>query len=94
MTRGISLPTFVAIGWAILVLSWGQGKICPASVARWPCPKVTKMGTKKVSHTHRLTTWFEEISFSGFPGKLKSVDRVAAVAEMVAVAAAETDQKQ
>ena len=35
---------------------------------------------------------FEEISFRGFPGKLKSVGRMAAAAEMVA--AAETDQKQ
>ena len=31
--------------------------------------------------------WFEEINFRGFPGKLKSVGRMAA-------AAAETDQKQ
>ena len=36
--------------------------------------------------------WFEEISFSGFPAKLKSVGRIAAAAA-VAAAAAETDQK-
>ena len=33
----------------------------------------------KVNHV-----WFEEISFRGFPGKLKSVGRTAAVAEMAA----------
>ena len=38
----------------------------------------------------RLDKWFEETSFSGFPGKLKSVGRNAAAAEM---AAAETDKK-
>ena len=37
--------------------------------------------------------WFEEISFRGFPGKLKSVGRTVAVAEEMA-AAAEMDQKQ
>ena len=34
--------------------------------------------------------WFEEISFRGFPGKLKSVGRTVAVA----VETAEVDQKQ
>ena len=33
------------------------------------------MGAKKFSHTH---VWFEEVSFRGFPGKLKSVGRTAA----------------
>ena len=37
--------------------------------------------------------WFEEISFRGFPGKLKSVGRTVAVAVETA-AAAEMDQKQ
>ena len=46
-TRGLYLPSFVAIGWAVLTWSWGQGKICPALVAWWPWPKVTKMDTKK-----------------------------------------------
>ena len=35
--------------------------------------------------------WFEEISFRGFPGKLKSVGRTAAAEK---AAAAEMDQKQ
>ena len=34
--------------------------------------------------------WFEEISFRGFPGKLKRVGRAAAAGTV----AAETDQKQ
>ena len=55
MTRGIYLPSCLAIGWAVLMLSWGQGKICPTSVARWPWPKVNEMGTKKFCHTHRST---------------------------------------
>ena len=37
--------------------------------------------------------WFEEISFRGFPGKLKSVGRTVAVAVETA-APAEMDQKQ
>ena len=56
MTRGIYLPSFVAIGWAVLTLSWGQIKFCPAPGAWWPWPKVTEMGVKKFSDTHRLTT--------------------------------------
>ena len=48
MTRKIYLPSFVAIGWAVLTLSWGQGKICTASVAWWHWPKVTEMGTKNL----------------------------------------------
>ena len=43
------------------------------------------MGGKNFSHNH---VWFEEISFRGFPRKLKSVGR------MAAETAAETDQKQ
>ena len=39
--------------------------------------------------------WFEEISFRGFPGRLKSVGRTVAVAVAVETAApAEMDQKQ
>ena len=51
------------------------------------------MGAKKFSHNH---VWFEEISFRGFPRKLKSVGRMAAAAAETAAAemAAETDQKQ
>ena len=54
------------------------------------------MGAKKFSHTHRSTMCgFEEISFRGFPGKLKSVGRMVAAAETAAAEmAAETDQKQ
>ena len=55
MTRGIYLPSFVAIGWAVLTLSWGRVKLCPASVAWWPWPKVTEMGANNFSNTHRLT---------------------------------------
>ena len=58
--QGGYLLSFVAIGWANISwgqgkicptsvawwLSWGQGKICPASRAWWPWPKVTEMGTK------------------------------------------------
>ena len=53
--RGIYLSSFEAIGWAVLTLPWGQGKLCTASVAWWPWPKVTEMGAKKFSHTHRST---------------------------------------
>ena len=40
--------------------------------------------------------WFEEISFGGFPGKLKSVGRTAAetAAAVTVETAAEMDQKQ
>ena len=42
--------------------------------------------------------WFEEISFRGFPRKLKSVDRTAAAETAAAAgteaAAVETNQKQ
>ena len=39
--------------------------------------------------------WFEEISFRGFPGKLKSFGRMAvAEAAVETAAAAEMDQKQ
>ena len=31
--RGIYLPSFVAIGYAVLTLSWEQDKLRPASVA-------------------------------------------------------------
>ena len=33
MIRGIYLLSFVAIGWAVITLSWGQGKLRHASVA-------------------------------------------------------------
>ena len=33
MMRGIYLPSFVSIGWAVLTLPWGQGRLCSASVA-------------------------------------------------------------
>ena len=33
MMRGIYLSSFVAIGWAVLTLPWGQGKLRSASVA-------------------------------------------------------------
>ena len=50
------------------------------------------MGAKKCFHTHKLThVWFEEISFRGFPVKLKSVGRMAAAAVETG---AEKDQKQ
>ena len=32
MVRGIYLPRFLAIGWTVLTLSWGQRKLRPASV--------------------------------------------------------------
>ena len=32
-TYSLSLSSFVAIGQAVLTLSWGQGKLRPASVA-------------------------------------------------------------
>ena len=54
MPRWIYLPRFVTIGWRILTLLWGQCKMCPTSVAWWPCPKDTKMGIKIFSHTQRL----------------------------------------
>ena len=56
MTRKIYLPSFVAIGWVVPTLSWDQAKFCPASVAErpWSWRKVTEMGTKNFSHTHRL----------------------------------------
>ena len=50
-----TMTSFVAIGWAVLILLWGQGKMCPTSVAWWPWPKVTKMGTKKMFYTQKLT---------------------------------------
>ena len=71
MTRGIYLPRFVAIGWAVLTLSWGQSKFCPASVAQWPWPKVTKMGGKIFSHTHRLTMCGLKKLVQGFPESWK-----------------------
>ena len=55
MIRGLYLPSFVAIGWAVLPLLWGQCKLRSASVPKWPWPKVTEMGAKKISHTHRST---------------------------------------
>ena len=55
MTRGIYLPSYIAIERPVFTLSWGQGKIGPASVTWWPCPKVTEMGTKKFSHTQMFT---------------------------------------
>ena len=51
MIRGIYWQSFVAIGWAVLTWSWGQGRICPALVTWWPWPNVTEMATKKISHT-------------------------------------------
>ena len=39
----------------LFTLAWGQGKLCPFLVAKWPWPKVTEMGSKIFSHTHRLT---------------------------------------
>ena len=39
----------VAIGLAVLILSWGQGKLRSASVASGPWPKVTETGAKIVS---------------------------------------------
>ena len=81
MTREKYLPSFVAISWAVLTLSWGQGKIFSASVAWWPWPKVTEMGTKKFSHTHRLTMCgLKKLPTGVFHGKLKSVGRTAAAA--------------
>ena len=32
----IDLPSSVAVGWAVLILSWGQCRICPTTVAWWP----------------------------------------------------------
>ena len=55
MMRGIYLPSFVVIGWAVLTLPRGQDKLHPASVALWTWPKVTEMGARKFSHTHRST---------------------------------------
>ena len=51
------------------------------------------MGAKMFSHPYVNDEWFEEISFMGFPGNLKSVGRTA-VAETAVAAAAEMDQKQ
>ena len=83
--RGIYLPSFVAIGWAVLILSLGLDKLLPASVAEWPWPKVTAMGAKQIfPHPYVSHVWLDEISFRGFPGKVKSVGRTAAAAEMVA----------
>ena len=66
-------------GLVVLTLSWGQGKLRPASAAQWPWLKVTQMGAKKISQVNHV--WFEEISFRGFPGKLKSVGRTATAVE-------------
>ena len=56
VTREACLPSSVVTGRAVLTLSWGEVKFCSASLAWWPWPKVTKMGTKTFSHTHRLLT--------------------------------------
>ena len=55
MMRGIYLSSFIVNGRAVLTLSWGQGKLCPALVAYWPWPKVTEIGARKIFHTHRST---------------------------------------
>ena len=51
--KGICL-SFIAIGWAVLTLSWGQSKICSALVAWW-LKRGHWNGYQNVSHTHRLT---------------------------------------
>ena len=71
MTRGIYLPSFAAIGRAVLALSWGQVKICPASVAWWLSPMDTKMGTKIFSQTYRLTMCGLKKLASGFSQKVE-----------------------
>ena len=48
------------------------------------------MGTNKFSHTHRLTVWFEEISFKGFSWKIEKWRQRTAVAAETMAAAAET----
>ena len=68
MMREIYLPSFVAIGWAVLTWSWWQGKLRPASAAEWPWPNVTDMGANNFSHTHSSTMCGLKKSVSGvFP---------------------------
>ena len=65
---GVYLLCFVAIGWAVLTLSWGQGKLRPASVA-WP--KVTEMGAKKVSTPIGQPCMVWRNSLQGFSQKVE-----------------------
>ena len=74
----------------VLTLSWEQGKICPASVAWWPWPKVTETGTKIFSHTLRLTMCgLKKLASRVFLESWKVLAEGRCMA-----AAAETDQKQ
>ena len=55
-----------------LTLPWGQGKICPTSVAWWLWPNVIEMGTKWISRTYWLTTCsLKKLAPGVFPESLK-----------------------
>ena len=52
ITRGISLPSLVVIGWVVLTLSCRQANLCSSMSQPWPWVKVTKRSSSTFSQTY------------------------------------------